>query len=450
MKETIVALSTPPGISGIAVIRLSGEDAVTIADKCFFGKFRIREVKTHTIHLGVFKRADKIIDTVMASVFITPHSYTGEDIIEFSCHGGMLIAGEIINTLIENGARIAEPGEFTRRAFLNGKMDLTQAEAVADIIHSTSLPGGLTAVRQLVGEFTSRLKNFRSQLLDICSLIELELDFSDEDIEFVDKHNIQKQIREAIDYCLDLSDSYKSAEILRSGFFVAISGFPNSGKSTLFNKLLQRNRAIVSPIPGTTRDYLEESLFLNGIMVKLVDTAGLRPTEESIEIEGIRFTESMLEQANMNLILNDISIDKNHSNQLFEQIKIKFPATKTILIQNKIDKIGLDDVSMDVNMLYLAAKKGIGIDLLKDLIACEAAKNSERLNDVLINQRHSVLLKSAADNLGSALESLNKNMSNEIIAIDLRSALKCLGEITGESWSEEVLNNIFSRFCIGK
>ena len=283
MSRTIAALATAPGIAGLNVVRISGENAISIADKCFDGKSTLAEAKTHTIHYGKFVSDNTLIDTVTASVFKAPNSYTGEDTIEFGCHGGNIIAGQIVDALLEAGAVIPEPGEFTRSAFLNGKLDLTQVEAVADIIHSTSVAGALTSARQLIGEFTLRLKELRHGLIRTAGLLELELDFSEEDIELIDNSLVRERLIESRKYCNELADKFRASEVLRSGFIVAVAGFPNSGKSTLFNKILQKNRAIVSEIEGTTRDYIEEDILLGDIKVRIIDTAGLRETEDIIE-----------------------------------------------------------------------------------------------------------------------------------------------------------------------
>ncbi|MFC2131204.1 tRNA uridine-5-carboxymethylaminomethyl(34) synthesis GTPase MnmE [Bacteroidota bacterium] len=446
--KTITALATPPGIGGIAVIRVSGDNAFVIVDGCFKGKKRPAESDTHTVLFGKFYNNEILIDTVLISVFREPNSYTGENVVEISCHGGMLIANEIINTLIKKGARFAETGEFTKRAFLNGKMDLTQVEAVADIIHSSSIQGTHTSARQLAGEFTTRLKEFRKQLVEIAGLLELELDFSDEDIEFLDRNDIARRINDALKYCLDLAGSYRSAEILRSGFFVGIAGYPNAGKSRLFNALLQRHRAIVSPTPGTTRDYIEENIMLGGIIVRLIDTAGLRETQNTIEIEGIKLMESVLNQSNMILILNDISISREHSEKLYTELSEKYPETKVILLQNKIDLI--EKLTKRKGRLYISAKMGDGIEELKSFIEKEAKGSIERVSDILVNQRQANLLRQAANDLEEAINAVKENMENELVAIDIRNAVKKLGEMTGESWNEEVLNSIFSSFCIGK
>jgi len=448
MPDTITALATAPGTAGISVVRLSGLEAIRIADKCFTGKTVLADAKTHTIHYGKFINRGKTLDTVTASIFMEPNSYTGENVVEISCHGSMLVVDEIINALIEAGARHAEPGEFTKRAFINGKLDLMQVEAVADIIHSSSIEGMQTSARQLAGELTNRLAELRQKLIDAASLLELELDFAEEEIEFLDTEQINERINEVRDYCSNLASSFKSSEILRSGFFVGIAGYPNSGKSTLFNALLQRSRAIVSEIPGTTRDYLEETIIIDGIAVRVIDTAGLRDTDDIIEIEGIKMVESVLEQSNMILVLNDITESPRHSNKLLQELQEKFPGHDTILLQNKVDKAGTVDLKEDV--LQISAKQGTGLDEVRSMISAKAKESTERVQDILINQRQSILLNKVVKELDAALDACKAGLDNTAISIDIRRAAKTLGEITGEIWSEEILNNIFSRFCIGK
>ncbi|MBM2814024.1 MAG: tRNA modification GTPase MnmE [Ignavibacteria bacterium] len=450
MPGTIVALSTPPGVSGIAVIRISGDDAFTIVDKVFSGKTKLSPAQSHTIHYGTIYDNETPVDTVLASVFHSPNSYTSEDTVEISCHGGYAITGEIIRVLIANGAVAAEAGEFTKRAFLNGKLDLTQAEAVADIIHSESTAGALTAVRQLLGGFKRRLSELRSQLADIAALLELELDFADEDIEITNKSLIIKKIMEAETYCRLLSESYHSAEVLRNGYYIGLAGYPNSGKSTLFNSLLGKIRAIVSPKPGTTRDYIEDSLIIGGIVVRLIDTAGIRNSEDEIEVEGIKLAHSALKQCNMILIVNDCYSDIRQSDMLLMNIKDINPDTKVILLQNKIDKFEGTFESIVPDEIYISAKTGLGLDLLKEQIKTEAESSSVRINDVLVNQRQARLLGNAADLLHTAGDALNQGVENELVSLDIRNAVDSLGEISGERFSEEVLNNIFGRFCIGK
>lgn len=448
MKKTIVALATPPGISGLSVIRLSGDEAFEIAGKIFFGNKKIQDSKSHSILYGKIKNENKLIDTVTVSVFIAPNSYTGEDVIEIGCHGGHYVYNEIIDLCIDKGAFLAEPGEFTKRAFLNGKLDLTQVEAVSDIIHANSVPGTHTAARQLDGKFTEKLKILRKNLLDISGLLELELDFIEEDLEFVDRTELKNKILETKNYCLNLADSYKASEIMRSGFFVGITGYPNSGKSTLFNALLDHKRAIVSDIPGTTRDYLEGSIMLGGIAVTLFDTAGIREAKDIIEIEGIKLVDSIMSQANIIFVLNDITESPDNSDNLLKSLKEKYPETNFYYIQNKIDKFASYE-KRDDEILVSASEK-TNIDLLKKLIRDEAQKSIERVSDVLINARHNKLLRETASALDNALDGIDIDMENEIISIDIRKATKIIGEITGDEWNEEVLAHIFSQFCIGK
>jgi len=445
MSRTIAALATAPGIAGLNVVRISGENAISIADKCFDGKSTLAEAKTHTIHYGKFVSDNTLIDTVTASVFKAPNSYTGEDTIEFGCHGGNIIAGQIVDALLASGAVMPEPGEFTRTAFLNGKLDLTQVEAVADIIHSTSVAGALTSARQLIGEFTLRLKELRHGLIRTAGLLELELDFSEEDIELIDNSLVRERLIESQKYCNELADKFRASEVLRSGFIVAVAGFPNSGKSTLFNKILQKNRAIVSEIEGTTRDYIEEDILLGDIKVRLIDTAGLRETKDIIEIAGIKLVESVLEQSNLVIVLNDASRGVEQSDELYRTLKQKYPNSEFILVQNKCDLLEkqLDGIS-------ISAKTGEGIEQITEKIKSAAKNNIDRINDVLINKRHADLLRRTSDEIQRGIDAIDANMQNEIIAIDIRNATNTLGEITGDRWNEEVLAEIFSGFCIGK
>ncbi|MEJ5244195.1 MAG: tRNA uridine-5-carboxymethylaminomethyl(34) synthesis GTPase MnmE [Bacteroidota bacterium] len=444
MATTIVALATPPGIGGLAVIRISGEKSFEIVDRIFSGRTRAQDAGSHTIHYGKICRGDEIVDTVTVSVFRKPNSYTGEDVAEISCHGGMIVANEIIDLCIENGAEIAKPGEFTRRAFINGKLDLSQVEAVADIIHSTTRLAAQTASRQLVGNFKKRLDEIIQNLMNIAGLLELELDFVEEEIELVEKHQIIERIEQVVLYCSSLASSHRSAEILRNGFYVGIAGFPNSGKSTLFNTLLQKHRAIVSPIPGTTRDYIEESLYIGDIHVRLVDTAGVRSSDDIIEVEGIRLVENVLQMSDLILVINDATKGINHSDELAEGIRRKHPDREVVVVQNKVDLLEGDRIE------GISAKHNLGIEKLKELIAGKAKVSFPREQDALINQRQAKLLAEAAGILQNSIESIKSGFDNVAIAIDIRQAAEKLGEITGKKWSEDVLNQIFSNFCIGK
>ncbi len=448
MASTIVALATAPGVSGLAVVRISGDDAISVTDKLFVGKKKLIDCKSHTIHYGkLLDNSSNLIDIVTCSVFKSPNSYTGEDTIEIGCHGGNIISQKIIKELIIAGATTPTPGEFTKRAFLNGKIDLTQVEAIADVIHSVSNAGSSLAAKQLDGNFREKLSKFRKQLLKIAGLLELELDFSEEDLEFISRDEIFNHIENAIIYCNDLIDSFVGSNILRNGFQVAVVGFPNSGKSTLFNTLAGKDRAIVSDIAGTTRDYIEEFIYIKNIPFKLIDTAGLRESDDVIEVQGIKLVEKILEQSDIILVLNDVSISKVNSDELYKNISSKY--NNVFLIQNKVDLINQEDTfeSYDFN---ISAKNQIGIENLRNLLYQKAEESISRVTDALINERQKSLLEQIIHNLRNAQDSINAEMEQEIIAIDIRYAVKIIGEITGEAWNEEVLDAIFSDFCIGK
>ncbi|MES2764948.1 MAG: tRNA uridine-5-carboxymethylaminomethyl(34) synthesis GTPase MnmE [Bacteroidota bacterium] len=450
--DTICALATPPGIGGLAVVRISGPEAISIADLCFKGKFILKNADSHTIHYGKFYDDDIFIDTVTASVFKNPHSYTGENTIEFGCHGGHVISQNIINALLKNGARYAEPGEFTKLAFLNGKLDLTQVEAVADIIHAQSTPASFISARQLAGGLSKRFEDLLQKLIKITSLLELELDFSEEDVEFVDKAQLLKDLEEVLKFCRELSDSYRSSQILRSGFFVTLVGYPNSGKSSLFNKLINRTRSIVSDIPGTTRDYLEESLVRDGISFKIHDTAGVRETEDTIELQGIEFIESLILQSNLVLVINDSSIDPTSSINFLKELKQKYPHSEYVYIHNKTDLIpngiifGNDKILSFKTSIY----DGNSINEVLKHISASAKLAMGNQQFGLINERHAHLLEKIASHITLSIDSLKNKQSNEFIAFDLHQAISLIGEITGKTYSEDVLNSIFSGFCIGR
>lgn len=456
LHDTICALATSPGVSGLAVIRVSGLQAFSIVNSCFHGKKDINHVLSHTIHYGKFYAASTLVDTVTLSVFRAPHSYTGENTVEIGCHGGTIVSDLIISALQTAGCRMADAGEFTKRAFLNGKLDLTQVEAVADIIHASSQTASSVAARQLAGGFTHRIAQLRSDLLDICALLEIELDFSQEDIEFVDKLQMKHLLTKVRIYCSSLLDLHRSASIIRNGLHVGIVGYPNAGKSTLFNALIERQRAIVSNIPGTTRDYIEELTHIGSIAIKYFDTAGIRETEDSIEIEGIRFAESIMKQCDVLLVVNDATSGCNHSLPLFLRISDKYHKASVFYIQNKIDAISDDknqfahEGILQSQVLNISALTGEGIDRIRQEIASIAAHNADNFTDVLLNSRHASHLQKIISYLDAALQSAAEDMSNEFITIDVRAAIDELGMITGQVWSEDILNQIFSRFCIGK
>ncbi len=452
--DTICALVTPPGVGGLSVVRLSGPEAFLIADRCFRGKSPLREVPSHTIHYGRFLRGEHLVDMVTASVFRAPHSYTGEDTVEFGCHGGVVVAELVIEALLEAGARLAEPGEFTKRAFLNGKLSLVQVEAIADLIYATSVPGARLAARQLVGGLTRQLRDLRQQLIEIAALVELELDFAEEEVSFVSPEDVRTRLEEATQWCKQLADSYRAAEILRSGFFVGCVGYPNAGKSSLFNALLQRRRAIVSPIPGTTRDYLEEGFLIHGIPVRLIDTAGFRETEDIVELEGIALAEQVVQQCNVLLVVNDVTQGVEHSYTLLYQLRRRFPDAAYAYVQNKIDLLDGHGrpgaVEPGVPVFWVSALRGDGIEGLRQWLGEQARVSSDLGVDALVNARQALLLRETAAALGRACEGLRLGLSGEFIAADLREAIQRLSDLMGETWKEEVLNTIFARFCIGK
>jgi len=448
--DTICALATAPGVAGLAVIRLSGKEAFSIADKCFRGKLLLQETPSHTIHYGKFYDNLLFLDTVTASIFRSPQSYTGENTVEFGCHGGLVVSNEIINALLHVGARLAEPGEFTRRAFINGKIDLTQVEAVADLIHAVSSKGSHIAARQLIGRFTKNIQLLRKDLLSVCALLELELDFSGEDIEFVDKNNLLHMIDHTITTCNELSDTSGST-ILRQGFQIGLAGYPNAGKSTFFNALLNKKRSIVSPIAGTTRDYIHDSFSLNGISISIYDTAGLRnDSDDSIELEGIALTHSLLEASNLIFVINDLTLGESHSHSLLSTLQARYPGSAFCLIQNKLDQSNPPSILTNVDSFSISALDGIGIADVKLYIETIATNSTDRVVDVLLNQRHTALLSKIITHLTTARISLLNGLSNEFVVLDIRHAISNLGEITGEVLNEEILNTIFSSFCIGK
>jgi tRNA modification GTPase len=464
MLQTIVAQATATGLSGLAVIRVSGADAFVIADRCFVGKKKIVGAKSHTILYGHLVFKDVIIDDVTVSIFHKPHSYTGENTVEFGTHGGAVVPIQIINALIDAGCKYAEPGEFTRRAFINGKINLVQAEAVADIIHSISVPSATISAKQLRGGITTQLSKLRNTLLDIATTIELEMDFAEEDIKLSSEENILNNLEIVFNTCSELISSYTSASILREGFVVAIVGKPNAGKSTLFNSLLNAQRAIVSEIPGTTRDYISEVIYLNDIPIKIIDTAGLRETQNIIEIEGIEYAYKILEQANLILFVNDISVS-NDTQNVIDDIQKKYPGTKIILVNNKIDlniNNGLqpiveyeknisNKVCSSIEIISISAKKpGTKIIELKNRIGEIAKEQTQITNDILLNERQYFKLIEIIKVLDTAKTLLAEGTISEILSIEIRNVGRLLGELTGQTWSEEVLNNVFARFCIGK
>lgn len=461
--DTIVALATPSGAGAIAVIRLSGEDAINIASKIFHsisGKDLAKQ-KTHTVHLGHIKDGNRVLDEALATVFKNPNSYTGEDTIEFSCHGSSFIQQEIIQLCLRKNARMATPGEFTLRSFLNGKMDLSQAEAVADLISSDSAASHQLAIQQMRGGFSSEIAALREELLNFASLIELELDFAEEDVAFANRDDFQQLITKISFVLKRLIDSFATGNVLKNGIPVAIVGEPNVGKSTLLNALLNEQRAIVSEIAGTTRDTIEDELSIGGISFRFIDTAGIRETQDTIEGLGIKKTFEKIDQAQVVVFLIDssrlLSGEVTVANLQIEisKIKNKYPQKALIVVGNKSDiitskeKTHLKDSIESLQLI--AAKTGQGVEDLKtsllEFVNTGALKNNQT---IVTNTRHYDALLKALEEITRVQESINAGLSGDLMAIDIRQALYYFGEITGEITNDDLLGNIFANFCIGK
>ncbi|NLN25518.1 MAG: tRNA uridine-5-carboxymethylaminomethyl(34) synthesis GTPase MnmE [Bacteroidetes bacterium] len=458
--ETIVALATAPGTGAIAVIRLSGENAINIAASLFHsvsGK-DLSKQKSHTVHLGHLKDETRIVDEVLATVFHNPNSYTGEDVVEFSCHGSPYIQQEIIQLCIKKGCRMAQPGEFTLRAFLNGKMDLSQAEAVADLIASESAASHQLAMQQMRGGFSNEIDKLREELLNFASLIELELDFSEEDVEFADRKAFQELITKITHVIKRLIDSFAIGNVLKNGIPVAIVGEPNVGKSTLLNALLNDDRAIVSDIAGTTRDSIEDELTIGGVGFRFIDTAGIRETSDRIEGLGIQKTFQKIEQAQVVIYLFDAEKFAESTAALkleIETIRNKYPQKNLIKVANKTDRLTesqLKSLQSEIdNLLLLSAKKGIGIENLQNRLLEFVNTGVLQSNETVItNSRHYDALVKALEELNKVQHGIDSNLSGDLLAIDLRQALYYLGSITGQVSEDDILGNIFANFCIGK
>ncbi|WP_203296258.1 tRNA uridine-5-carboxymethylaminomethyl(34) synthesis GTPase MnmE [Luteirhabdus pelagi] len=480
-NDTIVALATPSGAGAIAIIRLSGNEALSIASELFqsvSGKV-LKNQKTHTIHLGHIKDGDKTLDEVLASVFKNPNSYTGEDVVEFSCHGSPFIQQEIIQLCLRKGARMAEAGEFTLRAFLNGKMDLSQAEAVADLIASESAASHQLAIQQMRGGFSSEIQHLRQELLNFASLIELELDFAEEDVEFANRDEFDRLLKRIAQVLKRLIDSFATGNVLKNGIPVAIVGEPNVGKSTLLNALLNEERAIVSDIAGTTRDTIEDEITLGGVGFRFIDTAGIRETQDTIEGMGIKKTFEKIGQAQVVVYLFDASHIQNSELRIqehpspakggsspqgeqltrisieIEKLKNKYPQKPLMVVANKVDKLSdthITNLKSQIPSLFtLSAKTGTGVEQLTtkllDFVNTGALRNDET---IVTNTRHYDALLKALSEIQKVQQGLDSGLSGDLLAIDIRQALYHFGEITGEISNDELLGNIFANFCIGK
>lgn len=449
--DTIIALTTPQGISALAVIRLSGLDAIRITDQVFTGK-KLEAQPTHTVHLGTIGYPDKILDEVLVTVFKSPHSFTKENAVEISCHGSPVIVREIIKLFLQKGVRLAEPGEFTRRAFLNGRFDLAQAEAVADLIHAETDNARQAALNQMRGGFSKEIKHLREELIHFASLIELELDFGEEDVEFARRDELKNLVQKIQQYLTRLISSFDQGNVIKNGIPTVIAGKPNAGKSTLLNALLNEEKAIVSDIPGTTRDVIEDEMVLGGIAFRFMDTAGLRDTNDAIEAIGVSRTRERMEKAALILYLFDLSATTVPEIQK-EEADLKALGIPYIKVGNKVDTAPASLLKQleNQNFIFIAAASRKNLEELKDAILKQFAIDAVKQGDVLVtNLRHYQKLTETQAALARVLDGLNTDITGDFLAMDIRQSLHHLGEITGEITSEDLLANIFSKFCIGK
>ncbi|MFM9987171.1 tRNA uridine-5-carboxymethylaminomethyl(34) synthesis GTPase MnmE [Flavobacterium sp.] len=464
--DTIVALATPSGAGAIAVIRISGPEAIAIASSVFqsvSGK-DIEKQKSHTLHLGHIVDGTKVLDQVLLSIFKGTNSYTGENTIEISCHGSTYIQQQIIQLLLRKGCRTAQAGEFTLRSFLNGKMDLSQAEAVADLISSDNEAAHQIAMQQMRGGFSNEIAKLREELLNFASLIELELDFAEEDVEFADRTQFNELLNR-IEFVLKrLIDSFAVGNVIKNGIPVAIVGEPNVGKSTLLNALLNEERAIVSEIAGTTRDTIEDELVIGGIGFRFIDTAGIRETKDVVESIGIKKTFEKIEQAQVVLFLIDslqLIIDNENKLKIeIEKIKNQFPLKPLVVVINKIDSLNQEQKELlsaklsiinYPSLIKISAKENIGVDELKNQLLSFVNTGALRNNETIVtNTRHYDSLLKALEEVQKVKYGLQTNLPSDLMAIDIKQALYYFGEITGQVTNDELLGNIFANFCIGK
>jgi len=449
--DTIVALATAQGISAIAVIRLSGKDCIDITQKIFTGK-NLPTAATHTAHFGTLQHEGKLIDEVLVTVFKEPRSFTRENAIEISCHGSPVIVKEIVKALLANGARLAEPGEFTKRAFLNGRMDLAQAEAVADLINAETDNARQAALNQMRGGFSKEINTLREELIHFASLIELELDFGEEDVEFAKRDDLRKLILKIQSYLSSLIQSFDQGNVIKNGVPTVIAGKPNAGKSTLLNLLLNEERAIVSEIAGTTRDVIEDEMVLGGINFRFIDTAGLRETQDVIEAIGVERTRDRMRKASVILYLFDLSAatlaEIHQQTDELKQLGIPF-----MKVGNKIDKAdpALLTSIQDQDFVLISASKHENIQQLKDKLLSFFQVSTVKSGDVLVTSlRHYQNLLQTHQSLDRVLSGMSEGITGDFLAMDIRQALHYLGEITGAISTDDLLDNIFSKFCIGK
>jgi len=449
--DTIVALATPQGIGAISVIRLSGTDAIAITQTVFKGK-DLTQQASHTLHFGTIHDEGRLIDEVLVSVFIAPQSFTTENAIEISCHGSPLIVKEIIKVLLKKGARLATPGEFTRRAFLHGRSDLAQAEAVADLINAETDNARQAALNQMRGGFSKEINHLREELIHFASLIELELDFGEEDVEFAKRSDLKKLIYQIQGFLTSLIKSFDQGNVIKNGVPTVIAGKPNAGKSTLLNLLLNEEKAIVSDIAGTTRDSIEDEIVLGGINFRFIDTAGLRETTDVIEAMGVARTYDKMKKASLIIYLVDLS--NTNLEEIYKEMKaLAELGIPYIKVGNKLDKADRELVEnlATKGFIFISAKSGEHIEALKENILSLFEVGNVKSGDVMVtNLRHYQNLLQTNESLTRVLEGMDQGVTGDFLAMDIRQSLHYLGEITGSITTDDLLDNIFSKFCIGK
>jgi len=457
MEDTIASVSTAVGNAGLAVIRMSGEKAFEIADKVFKGKVQVKDQKSHTLQYGRIVDDDgEVVDEVLLAKMAAPKTYTREDVVEISCHGGFYVTGRILRLLFEKGARPAEPGEFTRRAFINGRIDLSQAEAVMDLIQAKTGKSSRVAIKQLEGKLSSELNDIITALTNTLAHIEVDLDYPEYDHEELSMKQVEEEAKRAMTRLDKLLGSFHYGKILREGMDVVIVGKPNTGKSSLLNYLTRKNRAIVTDIPGTTRDVIEETVNIGGIPMKLTDTAGVRETRDPVESIGVSRSLEALEQADLVILMMDASDWQTDEDQRLLEL-VRSSQGHYIKVFNKMDLVkeseNIDELKrLNPDSVFISIIEDKGLDILEKRLIDYACGNKIDLdNQVLVtNARHERQLRLAYESLESALEAIRSNMTLDIVALELRSALEHLGRITGQTAEEEIINAIFSRFCIGK
>lgn len=457
--DTIAALATAHGTAAIAILRLSGPNSIAITEKIFrsaSGQLKtLTNQPSHTVHYGIIQEGDVILDEVLVTLFKAPHSYTGDESIEISCHGSLFIQQQLLQVLLRHGARLAQPGEFTLRAFLNGKLDLAQAEAVADLIASQSGASHQVALQQMRGGFSSKIKILREELINFASLIELELDFSEEDVEFANRDDLRQLLFKIQRIIQRLIDSFEVGNVIKNGIPVAIVGKPNSGKSTLLNALLDEERAIVSDIPGTTRDTIEDEISIDGVLFRFIDTAGLRNTTDIIESIGVSRSFEQIRQSSIVIYLFDmLEMTRAELELALKEVKDHLNEAQLLVVGNKIDKEDVNAAQREYSSfdtLFISAKEKYGLDDLKQKLVSLFDSRTVHISETIVtNARHADALRRTNQAIERTLNGLALKMPGDLLAQDIREALYFLGEISGTVSSEELLGTIFGRFCIGK